>query len=304
MFGWIREVGLMKTIGLIGAGTMGLAAGRKVLESGRSLLVFDVSLGAREKARAMGAGVAATPAEVARQADMVILFLPGPKEVEVCVAGQDGLLQGSHSGLVIVDMSTVDPGVTRRMAELALKKGVGYLDAPVLGRPASIGNWALPVGGRKQDLEQCRPILELLAAKIFPIGESGSGNKVKLLNQLMFGAINAMTAEMMAIAEKIGIPPKVLFETISSSQAATVSNLFKELGGRIAAENYENPTFTVNLLIKDVRLAVEMAKAGDAPPLLGSTVELINEIARAQGFGDNDTSIMWKSVRKIWEKRE
>jgi 3-hydroxyisobutyrate dehydrogenase len=294
----------MKTVGLIGAGTMGLAAGGKILESGRALVVFDVLPGAKEKARAMNAGVAATPVEVARQADMVILFLPGPKEVEVCVAGQDGLLQGSHSGLVIVDMSTVDPGVTRRMAELALNKGVGYLDAPVLGRPASIGNWALPVGGRKQDLEECRPVLELLAAKIFHIGESGSGNKIKLLNQLMFGAINAMTAEMMAVAEKIGIPPKVLFETISSSQAATVSNLFKELGGRIAAENYENPTFTVNLLIKDVRLAVEMAKAGDAPPLLGRTVELINEIARAQGFGDSDTSIMWKSVRKIWEERE
>jgi 3-hydroxyisobutyrate dehydrogenase len=294
----------MKTVGLIGAGTMGLAAGGKILESGRALVVFDVLPGAKEKARAMNAGVAATPGEVARQADMVILFLPGPKEVEVCVAGQDGLLQGSHSGLVIVDMSTVDPGVTRRMAELALNKGVGYLDAPVLGRPASIGNWALPVGGRKQDLEECRPVLELLAAKIFHIGESGSGNKIKLLNQLMFGAINAMTAEMMAVAEKIGIPPKVLFETISSSQAATVSNLFKELGGRIAAENYENPTFTVNLLIKDVRLAVEMAKAGDAPPLLGRTVELINEIARAQGFGDSDTSIMWKSVRKIWEERE
>jgi len=290
----------MKPIGLLGAGTMGLAAGRKILEAGRSLLVFDVSAGAQGKARSMGARVAATPAEIARQADRVIMFLPGPKEVEVCVAGEDGLLQASHSGLVIVDMSTVDPGITCRMAELALKKGVGYLDAPVLGRPASIGNWALPVGGRKDDLEQCRPILELLAAKIFHIGESGSGNKVKLLNQLMFGAINAMTAEMMAIAEKIGIPPKVVFETISSSQAATVSNLFKELGGRIAAENYENPTFTVNLLIKDVRLAVEMAKAGDAPPLLGRTVELINEIARAQGFGDNDTSIMWKSVQKIW----
>jgi len=294
----------MKVVGLLGAGTMGLAAGRKILEAGRSLLVYDVSTGAQEKARSMGAGVAATPAEVGRQADTVILFLPGPKEVERCVAGQDGLLQESPPGLVIVDMSTVDPGITRRMAELAIKKGVGYLDAPVLGRPAAIGNWALPVGGRKQDLDHCRPVLELMASKIFHIGESGSGNKVKLLNQLMFGAINAMTAEMMAIAEKIGISPKVLFETISSSQAATVSNLFKELGGRIAAENYENPTFTVNLLIKDVHLAVEMAKAGDAPPLLGRSVELINEIARAQGFGNSDTSIMWKSVRKIWEERE
>jgi len=294
----------MKPVGLLGAGTMGLAAGRKILEAGRSLLAFDVSTGAKEKARSMGAAVAGTPAEVGRKAEMVIMFLPGPKEVEACVAGLDGLLQGSHPGLVIVDMSTVDPGVTRRMAEITLQKGVGYLDAPVLGRPAAVGNWALPVGGRTQDLDQCRPILELVAAKIFHIGESGSGNKVKLLNQLMFGAINAMTAEMMAIAEKIGISPKLLFETISSSQAATVSNLFKELGGRIAAGNYENPTFTVNLLIKDVRLAVEMAKAGDAPPLLGRTVELINEIARAQGFGDSDTSIMWKSVQKVWGEKK
>lgn len=291
----------MKPVGLLGAGTMGLAVAGKILNAGRTLVVFDVLPAAKEKARAMGASIAETPAEVGQQSPTVIMFLPGPREVELCVAGQHGLLSAAHAGLVIADMSTVDPGVTRRMAELALHKAVGYLDAPVLGRPAAIGNWALPVGGRKEDLERCRPILELLATKIIHVGESGSGNKVKLLNQLMFGAINAMTAEMMAIAEKIGITPKILFETISSSQAATVSNLFKELGGRIAAENYDSPTFTVNLLIKDVHLAVEMATAGDAPPLLGRTVELINEIARAQGLGDSDTSIMWKCIRKIWE---
>ena len=292
----------MKPVGLLGAGTMGAAAGGKILKSGRALVVFDVSPKAKENARVMGAGVTATPADVARQSDVVIMSLPGPKEVELCVIGQDGLLSASHPGLVIVDMSTVDPGVTRRMAGMALKTAVGYLDAPILGRPVAVGSWALPVGGRKEDLERCRPVLELFAAKIFHIGESGSGNKVKLLNQLMFGAINAMTAEMMAIADKIGISPKVLFETIASSQAATVSGLFKELGGRIAAENYDSPTFTVNLLIKDVRLAVEMAMAADAPPLLGRTVELINETARAQGFGDSDTSIMWKSIRRGWKE--
>lgn len=292
----------MKPIGLLGAGVMGLAAGRKIAESGHSLLVYDVSIGAQEKAREMGAAVSATPAEVAQQADVIVMFLPGPKEVELCVAAQDGLLAASRPGLVIVDMSTVDPGITQRMAELALQKGVGYLDAPVLGRPSAIGNWVLPVGGRKEHLEQCRPILELLGGQIFYIGESGSGNKVKLLNQMMFGAINAMTAEMMAIAEKLGIEPRTLYETISASQAATVSGLFKELGRRIAGENYDNPTFTVNLLIKDVHLAVEMAKAGNAPPILGRTVELINEIARAQGFGEKDTSIMWKSIQKIWDR--
>jgi 3-hydroxyisobutyrate dehydrogenase len=291
----------MKSVGLVGAGNMGLVAAEKVLQSGRSLSAYDVSEEAKRNAREMGAVAVASPGEVAGKSEIVLLFLPGPREVESCVSGPNGLLDASHSGLVIVDMSTVDPDVTQRMADLALTKGVGYLDAPVLGRPSAIGNWALPVGGRKEDLDRCRPVLELLASRIFHIGESGSGNKVKLLNQMMFGAINAMTAEMMAISEKVGVAPKLLFDTISSSQAATVSNLFKELGGRIAAENYENPTFTVNLLIKDVHLAVEMAKKTDAPPILGRTIELINEIARSQGYGNCDTSVMWKGVRKIWE---
>jgi 3-hydroxyisobutyrate dehydrogenase len=249
----------------------------------------------------MGAVTVSSLKQIAGDSETVLLFLPGPTEVESCVSGPGGLLDACNPGMVIVDMSTVDPCVTQRMADLALSKGVGYLDAPVLGRPSAIGSWALPVGGRKEDLDRCRPILELLASKIFHIGESGSGNKVKLLNQMMFGAINAMTAEMMAIAEKLGIAPKLLFETINSSQAGTVSNLFKELGTRIAGETYENPTFTVNLLIKDVHLAVEMAKKTDAPPILGRTIELMNEMARAQGYGNCDTSIMWKSIRKIWE---
>lgn len=279
---------------------MGLTAGRKILESGHSLLVYDVSLGAQEKARALGAGIATPPAEVARQVDMVILFLPGPKEIEWGVAGKDGLLAGSHPGLVIVDMSTVDPDTTIRLAEAASGQGVNYLDAPVLGRPVSVGHWALPVGGESSVLEQCRSILELLADKIYHVGPSGSGNKVKLLNQLMFGAINAMTAEMMAIADSLGIPPRLLFEIITSSEAATVSNLFKELGARIAQERYDEPTFSVDLLIKDVRLAVDMAKGNQAPPLLARTVEFINEMAQAQGYGGFDTAIMWKCYRKIW----
>ena len=294
----------MKPVGLLGAGTMGLTAGRKILESGHSLLVFDVSLGAQEKARALGAGVATPPAEVARQADMVILFLPGPKEVEACVAGKDGLLAGAHPGLVIVDMSTVDPGATIRLAETAAGKGVDYLDAPVLGRPSRVGNWALVVGGEASALEKCRPVLELLAAKIFHIGPSGSGNQIKLLNQMMFGAINAMTAEMMAVADKMGIAPRLLYETITGSQAGTVSNLFKELGARIAEDRYEDPVFSVDLLIKDVHLAVEMARQYAAPPLLGRSVEFINEIARTQGYGSLDTAVMWKCFQRIWSSED
>jgi 3-hydroxyisobutyrate dehydrogenase len=294
----------METIGLAGFGMMGSKAAEKILQAGHALVVFDVSPGAAKKASALGAEIAASPGEVSGRAGRVLMFLPGPKEVELCVAGQEGLLSGAKEGSIIVDMSTVDPGITLRMAEAARKRGVGYLDTPVLGRPVSVGNWALPVGGEADCLDQCRPVLKLLAARIYHIGPSGSGNRVKLLNQMMFGAINAMTAEMMAISAKMGIPPSVLYETISSSQAATVSNLFKELGRRISVEDYSDPTFTVDLLVKDVRLAAEMARENGSPPILARSVELINEMAQAQGLGSSDTAIMWKSYRRLWEETE
>jgi 3-hydroxyisobutyrate dehydrogenase-like beta-hydroxyacid dehydrogenase len=120
---------------------------------------------------------------------------------------------------------------------------------------------------------------------------------------MMFSAINAMTAEMMAVAEKVGVPPKLLYETITSSQAGTVSNLFIELGKNIANEEYDEPTFSVDLLCKDVRLAIEMAKAHDAPPLLAGLIQFINETAQAQGLGAKDTAVMWKACRSFWNRQ-
>jgi 3-hydroxyisobutyrate dehydrogenase-like beta-hydroxyacid dehydrogenase len=292
----------MEDFGLVGTGVMGYAVCEKALKGGCRPVVYDVNTKAAERAGLLGARVCRSLAEVAQGSKVILLFLPGPNEVIECVADKEGLLSYAKSGSVIVDMGTTDPGTSEQMAEKALDKDIGYLDAPILGRPMTVGNWTLPVGGEKEHVERCRPIFELFAGNIYHVGPIGTGNKIKLLNQLMFGAINAMTAEMMAIAEMIGIAPKVLYNTITASQAGTVSNLFKELGGRIAGENYEDPTFTVNLLEKDIRLAVQMAKDGHAPPLLAQTVELINEISQAQGLGNKDTSIMWKSFKGFWRK--
>jgi len=294
----------METIGLIGVGVMGRTVAQKILSGGYGLLAYDVNAACIEKAKDLGASAAATLAEVAGKARIILMLLPGPEEVRVCVSGEKGLLSSAARGTVIVDMSTIDPATTTEMAALALARDVGYVDAPVLGRPATVGQWALPAGGRKEDLDRCRPVLSRFAAHVLHVGPSGSGHKIKLLNQMMFGAINAMTAEMMAVAFKIGIEPKLLYDTITASQAGTVSNLFKELGGRIASGNYEHPTFTVDLLIKDIRLGVKMAKEGGAPPILGRTVELINEISQTQGFGSSDTSSMWKSYLQAWGKRK
>ena len=290
----------MYNIAVMGAGVMGLCAVGRMLSLELPLTVFDVRAAAREKAGAAGALLATSPAAAARHADVVLMFLPGPAEVEACVAGPEGLLDTLRPGAVIADHSTVDPETSQKMAAAAAARSVSYLDAPVLGRPGRVGHWALVVGGEASALEKCRPVFQPLAAKICHVGPSGTGNKVKLLNQMMFGAINAMTAEMMAIADRMGIAPRLLYETITGSQAGTVSNLFQELGARIAEDRYEDPVFSVDLLIKDVHLAVEMARQHAAPPLLGRSVAFINEVARTHGYGSMDTAVMWKCFQRIW----
>jgi 3-hydroxyisobutyrate dehydrogenase len=294
----------MSTVGIIGAGVMGQAAIKKLLEAGCSVVAYEVLTASRKVITDLGVECVDSPAEVALRTPVVLMFLPGPVEIRACVLGAQGLLSRITPGAVIVDMSTVDPETTRELAQAALSRQAGYLDAPVLGRPVSIGNWALPVGGREEDLARVRPVLEILASKIFLIGPSGMGNTIKLLNQLMFGAINAMTAEMMALASHMGVEPRLLYETITASQAGTVSNLFKELGARIGEDRYDNPTFSVNLLVKDVRLAARMAAKNGAPLLLTRTVEFINEMAQARGAGAQDTAVMWKEIKQLWANSE
>ena len=290
----------MQNIGIVGAGTMGRAAAGKIIDAGLSLAAFDPYSPSAAIVEQLGATLATSPAAVAEQSQVILLFLPGPVQIEEAVAGTSGILSGISENSVIVDLSTTDPESTCKLAGLAASQNVGYLDAPVLGRPTSIGKWALPVGGEKRYLEKCRLVLNLLAKEIIPIGASGSGNKVKLLNQLMFGAINAMTAEMMPIAQKVGISPALLYNAITTSEAGTVSNLFRELGKCVAEDDYSNPTFSVDLLCKDVSLAVQLATREGAPPVLAQSVVAINKIAQEQGFGGIDTSIMWKCFDSVW----
>ena len=280
-------------VGLIGIGTMGSRMGTKFVEGGFEVFGYDASPAAAARARESGISVVDSPAAVAKEAEVVVLSLPMPADVAAAVAGPEGLLAASRAGQVIVDMSTVDPMSTRRMAALAAAKSVDYLDAPVLGRPQGCGNWTLPVGGDVAALERARPVLEKVAKRIELVGGSGNGNVVKLLNNLMFGAINAVTAEIMALSAKVEMEPRVLFDLIANSGAATVSNLFKELGPKMLGRDY-SPLFAVDLLHKDNMLALEMAREYKAPMPLSQATQLLNEMARARGLGAEDTSALVK----------
>jgi 3-hydroxyisobutyrate dehydrogenase-like beta-hydroxyacid dehydrogenase len=280
-------------IGLIGAGTMGILAAESVIKAGHRLAVYDINAESLAKAERLGAISTLSPAQVATQAELILMLLPTPHHIEQVVTGVNGLLSQARQGQVIIDMSTVDPDSTRRMGAHAAQVGVVYLDAPILGRPSAHGRWVLPVGGDAAVVERCRPVLEVIGRKVVHVGPLGAGNTLKLLNALMFSAINVMTAEMMAIATKAGLAPELLYKTLAESEAATVSGLFKEVGGKIVKRDF-SPTFAIDLLCKDNGLAVTMAKSCGAPPLVASVVQTMNELARARGLGNEDTSALIK----------
>lgn len=289
-------------IGLVGCGRMGKCMLKSMLDEGYKVVVYDKFPAAAESAGEMGAEVAATPAELAKRSSVIIMSLPGPVQLEEVLFGENGLKEGLTSDHVVIDTSTVDPDTTRKNAAGAEETGAAYLDCPVLGRPSATGKWMLPTGGNPDALEKVKPILLTFASDAVSVGDHGAGNALKLLNQLMFSCINAISSEVMAICDHVGIDKKVFYDTVAASSAATVSGLFREVGRSIVNDGYDSPAFTVDLLIKDAKLGLQMAKDADAPSVIAGMVQMYNEVAHAEGLGTQDTSALYKIFSRHYEK--
>lgn len=288
-------------VGLIGVGTMGQVLLKRLIDTGIKVIAADVSEAAQQKAVEIGAELAANPAEVARSAKLIIMSLPAPAHINSVVFGSGGLLETVTDENIIVDTSTVDPDTTRNAHAACARKGTEYLDAPVLGRPASIGNWVLPVGGSKEALKKVEDILSIFAKRTIHVGTSGSGNTLKLINQLMFSIINAATAEAFAVAQKAGLDARIFYDAVVSSGAATVSGLFTECGKKIVGNEYD-PVFPVKLLCKDAGLAIEMSRKLGVFPVIASNAQIYNEIARDTGYSEWDTSALVRVFDNLYKE--
>jgi 3-hydroxyisobutyrate dehydrogenase-like beta-hydroxyacid dehydrogenase len=285
-------------VGLIGVGNMGSRMAEALLKAGYEVIVFDIRPQAIEKAVKMGAKSANSSKEVAEQCSIILLSLPTPKDVEEVVTGKNGVLEGAKPGSLIIDLSTVDPFTTQRNAEIAKKKGIDYLDAPVLGRPDTCGQWTLPIGGSEEALEKGRKVLEVLAKQIKYVGGPGSGNIIKLLNNILFAVNNAAIAEIMVLGTKLGINPRIIYETIAESPSVAKPKLFDQIVPRILKGNFET-VFSIDLLHKDLDLALELGRKIGVPLIVSRSAQIINEIAKAKGLGQEDTSAVIKILEEI-----
>jgi 3-hydroxyisobutyrate dehydrogenase len=284
-------------LGFIGIGVMGRPMTLNLLKAGHQVTIFARHSEKPEVQEVIQAGAKLAPSSraVAMASDIVITMVPNSAQVEEVVAGEQGVFEGSRKGLIIIDMSTIAPGVSRKLAEQAAKRGAHFLDAPVSGgsQGAVNGTLTIMVGGEQEICEQVRPILESMGKKenIFYVGPSGAGEVVKLANNILTGAIAAATAEALVLGVKNGVDLDIMTKIISVSTGASwqLSNQFplRAFNGSF------QPGFMTDLLYKDLGLALELASENQTPAIMTAVTRQLYEMSRAEGYGRDDyTSVL------------
>lgn len=288
---------MAEEVGFIGLGVMGRPMALNILKGGYPLTVASRSPGPVEALVAAGARRAASPADVARAAGVVITMLPDSPDVRQVVAGPNGVFEGIRPGSVIVDMSSISPVVARELAAEAASRGVAMLDAPVSGGEigAIKGDLSIMVGGDGEALARVRPILETMGnpERIVHIGGPGAGQVCKLCNQIAIGGALATVSEAFALARKAGVDPAKVREALLGGFAA--SRVLEVHGERILQRNYV-PGFRTGLYYKDMANVVETGKSLAVPLPVSAAVQQLLAALMADGRGGEDYSALARVV--------
>jgi 2-hydroxy-3-oxopropionate reductase len=277
--------GVPEQIGFIGLGVMGKPMAKHLVAAGHHVTVHNRSRGAVDELVAAGATGAASPAEVAKAAAIVITMLPDSSDVERVLTGADGVLAGLRSGAVVIDMSSISPVATERLAKAIADKGGSMLDAPVSGGEIGAINAALSimVGGDEATFHRMKPVLDAMGnpERVVYIGRSGAGQVCKICNQVAIGGALAGVSEAFALAKKTGVDAARVRQALLGGFAA--SRVLEVHGERMLVDNYK-PGFRAKLYQKDLRLANEAAAAnGVAMPATAVVAQLLNALIASGG---------------------
>lgn len=275
--------------GIIGLGAMGLGMAKTLVSKGFAVAAFDLSDAALERAEAAGAVRHANAADVFANSDVIVLSLPAARHVEAVIADAEvaGHLASGAPPRVVIDASTSEAEISRKLASALSAAGHGFLDAPVSGGPsgAAAGTLAMMVGGDAAHMERAMPVLEALAQKIIHVGPSGAGNVAKLVNNMLVASHMITTLEAIRLAEASGVSAEDALRVVNS---ATGRSAISEIHypNWVLPRSFDSG-FSAGLMRKDVRLAGDMAaKAGCAMPLADLVADLWSE--QRSGLADTD----------------
>jgi 3-hydroxyisobutyrate dehydrogenase len=287
-----------KRIGFIGLGIMGTPMARNLLKAGFDVVVYNRTASKAERLSSEGARKADSPEEVARHSSVIITMVSDTPDVECVILGENGIIRGVKPGSVVIDMSTISPQATQKIAAHLLEKGVYMLDAPVSGgeQGAINGTLSIMVGGDTTIFEQCRPIFEAMGKNIIHVGPNGMGQMVKLMNQiLVVGNLNAVV-EALIFAQKAGVDLEKAIEALKGGAASSWQLV--NLAPRIIRRDFR-PGFMVDLMQKDLRLVLEAAEAMRIPLPVTSLVHQMYYSLQAAGEGKSGTQALVKVLENL-----
>ena len=288
----------MLKVGYIGLGLMGKSIARNILKAGFPVVVHNRSQASVDELVAEGATRANSPKEAASLVDVIFTNLPDSPDVEKVVFGKNGIIEGAHDGLILVDNSTIKPASARMIAEKLAEKNVFALDAPVSGGDigAKNGTLTIMVGGDASALDKVMPVFQAMGKTITHVGEAGAGQVAKAANQIMVAAQMVAMGELLVFSKKAGVDPRKVVEAIKAGAAQCWTLDVKP--PRLFAGN-RNPGFKAHMQLKDLRIVLDTAKEYDIP--VSSTIENTNLFQQMidAGMGELDNSAVVGVIEKL-----
>lgn len=284
-------------IGFIGAGNMGSAMIRRLIDAGHRVCVYARSDRSRRRVEDLKTGFAVSPEKLAGESDVIFTNVTATADVREVTLGPEGIIRGARPGTTVVDMSTISPPASREIAETLGAKGIEMLDAPVSGgvAGAAAGTLTICVGGKREVFERMRPLLENLGKTIFYIGSNGAGLVTKLANQIAQLASLQGAAEALLFAHRHGVDMGVAREAILSGFGA--SRMLDVLGKKMVERDF-TPGIVAALHHKDLAVALELARQSGVP--LPATAQVMRQLdaLMESGWGDQDSSSLLRVLER------
>ena len=288
----------LKQIGFIGLGIMGKPIAKNLIKAGFELQVHSRSNGPVKELVALGAKETGTPAECAKNMDAVITMLPDGPDSESVILGENGVLDSAKKGAIIIDMSSIAPAISQKIAKSCETSGAEFLDAPVSGgEPGAIeGTLAIMVGGKQSVFDSSQSIFDSVGSSYVLCGDYGAGNTTKLANQIIVATNIAAVGEALVLAKKAGLEPQKVFDAIKGGLAG--SNVLNAKGPMMISGKF-NPGFRIKLHHKDIRNSMLTGSdLGVSLPVTSLVQQIIVSLVN-EGKGELDHSAIANFVEKI-----
>jgi 3-hydroxyisobutyrate dehydrogenase len=289
----------MERIGWIGVGLMGSRMLRRVMQAGYPASIYARNPDAARAFVDAGAAICGSPSEVARRSDVVITVVSTPADVAATYLGPNGLLEGAQPQSALIDMTTSSPELARQIAAACENLKVHSLDAPVSGGTAGAeaGTLSIMVGGDPEALQRTRPILDCMGSKIIHQGPPGSGQATKMANQIAIAGSMLGICEAFLFATASGLSQDKVLETIASGIVG--SDLFRYVWSRLSVADLA-PGFRVDLLIKDLGIALRSSQELAVPLPGAALVDELYKIVSRAGYGDRGTQALIVGLDPTW----